>query len=239
VGRYDTSGYAMAVAVADNYAYVAESSVGLQVIDVSNPANPVHAGRYEFEGGGLHRVVAVSGNYAYLADEDRHVGLQVIDVSNPANPVRVGGYKMMAGMGLAVAGNHVYVADEGLGSLQVIDVSNPANPVRAGGYGRFGYETIVYDSDIAVVDNLIYMADGWRGLLILELSRPPWIEVAGLNPFTFRLSSEPGATLRVQRSSNLQDWEDWQTVTLGDAPVELSNPDAAPTSARFFRALQP
>ena len=34
--------------------------------------------------------VAVSGNYAYVADWD--AGLHVIDVSNPARPMRVGGY---------------------------------------------------------------------------------------------------------------------------------------------------
>jgi LVIVD repeat len=34
--------------------------------------------------------VAVSGNYAYVADAD--AGLQVIDINNPANPQRVGGF---------------------------------------------------------------------------------------------------------------------------------------------------
>jgi len=40
VGGYDTSGSAYGVAVLGNYAYVADGSAGLQVIDVSNPANP-------------------------------------------------------------------------------------------------------------------------------------------------------------------------------------------------------
>ena len=39
---------------------------------------------------GLAYGVALSGNYAYLADAS--AGLQVIDVSNPANSQRVGGY---------------------------------------------------------------------------------------------------------------------------------------------------
>ena len=45
VGGYDTSGYALGVAVAGNYAYVADGDAGLQVIDVSNPANPRAGGR--------------------------------------------------------------------------------------------------------------------------------------------------------------------------------------------------
>jgi hypothetical protein len=60
----------------------------LQVIDVSKPANPQRVGGQDTSGQALR--VAVSGNYAYVADEA--AGLQVIDVSNPASPPRVGGY---------------------------------------------------------------------------------------------------------------------------------------------------
>ena len=76
------------MAVSGNYAYVADGDAGLQVIDVSNPANPQRVGGYDTSGDA--QGVAVSGNYAYVADGG--AGLQVIDVSNPANPQRVGGY---------------------------------------------------------------------------------------------------------------------------------------------------
>ena len=79
-------GFAMGVAVSGNYAYVADGSAGLQVIDVSNLANPQRVGGYNTSGDAY--IVAVSGNYAYVAD--RAAGLQVIDVSNPANPQWVG-----------------------------------------------------------------------------------------------------------------------------------------------------
>ena len=55
-----------AVAVSGNYAYVAAKNAGLQVIDVSNPANPQRVGGYDTSGSALG--VAVSGNYAYVAD---------------------------------------------------------------------------------------------------------------------------------------------------------------------------
>ena len=77
-------GKAFGVAVSGNYAYVAIEWAGLQVIDVSNPANPRRVGGYDT--GGHAWGVAVSGNYAYVAD--REGGLQVIDVSNPAKPQR-------------------------------------------------------------------------------------------------------------------------------------------------------
>jgi hypothetical protein len=50
-----------------NYAYVADFAAGLQVIDVSNPASPQRVGGYDTSG--YARGVAVSGNYAYVADD--------------------------------------------------------------------------------------------------------------------------------------------------------------------------
>jgi hypothetical protein len=54
------------VAVSGHYAYVADWDAGLQVIDVSDPANPRRVGGYDTPGYALG--VAVSGNYAYVAD---------------------------------------------------------------------------------------------------------------------------------------------------------------------------
>ena len=80
-------GLAVAVAVRTTPTW-RMGDAGLQVIDVSNPANPQRVGGYDTSGHAFG--VAVSGNYAYVADGAN--GLQVIDVSNPANPQRVGGY---------------------------------------------------------------------------------------------------------------------------------------------------
>jgi hypothetical protein len=66
VGGCTTPGNAKKVAVAGNYAYVADEYAGLQVIDVSNPANPQRVGGYYTSGYAYG--VAVSGNYVYVAD---------------------------------------------------------------------------------------------------------------------------------------------------------------------------
>src|SRR6266542_177273 len=66
VGGYDTSGRALGLAVSGNYAYVADERAGLQVIDVSNPANPRRVGGYDTSG--FASGVALSGNFAYVAD---------------------------------------------------------------------------------------------------------------------------------------------------------------------------
>ena len=49
-GKWPSSGNARGVAVSGNYAYVADGGAGLQVIDVSNPANCVRVGGYNTSG---------------------------------------------------------------------------------------------------------------------------------------------------------------------------------------------
>ncbi len=75
-------------------------------------ADPVLIGQWPgWPRGGMASGVAVSGNYAYVAD---WYSLEVIDVSNPASPQRVGGCKNDPGgeaMGVALSGNYAYVAD--------------------------------------------------------------------------------------------------------------------------------
>jgi len=104
----------------------------------SSPANCVRVGGYDTSG--VAYGVAVSGNYAYMADD--YGGLQVIDVSDPANCVRAGGIRTY-GSGnsvltrrVAISGKYAYVVN--LIGLEVIDVSNPANPQRVGGYDTSG-----------------------------------------------------------------------------------------------------
>lgn len=87
--------------------FVALFSILLPSRLVALDLDPVRVGGYDTSGRALR--VAVSGNYAYVADWD--AGLQVIDVSNPANPQRVGGYDTSGGAyGVAVLGNYAYMA---------------------------------------------------------------------------------------------------------------------------------
>jgi len=58
----------MGVAVAGNYAYVADTLGGLRIIDVTDPAAPSQAGFYDTPGDAYS--VAVAGNYAYVADDE-------------------------------------------------------------------------------------------------------------------------------------------------------------------------
>ncbi|MDB9539335.1 Calx-beta domain-containing protein, partial [Anabaenopsis arnoldii] len=116
---YDTSGDAYDVQVVGNYAYLADGNAGLQIIDISDPANPTRTGVYDTSGDAYG--VQVVGNYAYVADGN--AGLQIIDISNPANPTPTGVYDTPGFAGdVEVVGNYAYVAEYQAG-LQIIDVS--------------------------------------------------------------------------------------------------------------------
>jgi len=117
VGYWDTPGDAKGVFVSGNYAYVANGSAGLRVIDISDPSSPFEVGYCNTPRCALG--VFVSGNYAYVAasvdwnnngyDEGR---LYIIDVSNPSSPSEIGYYDTPgAAMGVYVFGNYAYVAD--------------------------------------------------------------------------------------------------------------------------------
>ena len=118
VGAYDTPGYAYGVAVAGGYAYVADGSAGLRVVNVSTPSNPTEVGDYDTPGYAYG--VAVTGGYAYVADGN--AGLRVVNISTPSNPTEVGFYDTQgwAPQDVAVAGDYVYVTDDGGAGLFIL-----------------------------------------------------------------------------------------------------------------------
>jgi hypothetical protein len=88
------------------------------VIDITNPASPTLAGSCYTPGYAYD--VAISGDYAYVADYT--YGLQVINITNPASPTLAGYYDTPGGAhGVAISGEYAYVADRDSG-LQVIGV---------------------------------------------------------------------------------------------------------------------
>ena len=164
VGNYDTSGYAYGVQVVGDYAYVADHTSGLQIIDISNPTTPTLKGNYNTSSYALG--VQVVGNYAYVADYDSG-GLQIIDISNPTTPTLKGNYDTSGyAWGVQVVGNYAYVADAFSG-LQIIDISNPSTPTLMGNYDTPGFA-----NGVQVVGNYAYVADYNSGLQIIDISNP-------------------------------------------------------------------
>ena len=205
VGEYNTSGEAGGVQVVGNYAYVADLSSGLQIIDISNPLTPTLKGNYNTSGN-AHEVQVV-GNYAYVADGGS--GLQIIDISNPLTPTLKGNYFTSGYVkDVQVVGNYAYVADSGLG-LQIIDISNPLTPTLKGNYDISGNSM-----DVQIVGNYAYVADYFSGLQIIDISNP-------LNPTLKGNYNTSGIAYGVQLVGNYAYVADGSS---GLQIIDISNP---------------
>jgi hypothetical protein len=136
VGGCDTPGHAWAIALSDNYAYVADGTSGLQIFDVTLPNRPVHVGSKTVSLAAYD--VAVVGHLAYVADFGSK--LHVVDISNPAGPQGAGECPLRGNAeAIAVSGGYAYVA-EGNSGLEIIDIHQPSHPIKVGAWLLSGYE---------------------------------------------------------------------------------------------------
>ena len=160
IGSVETPGNALWVRVSGSYAYVADDTAGLQIIDVSNPRNPQWVAWIETPGNA--KSVYVSGSFAYVADY--FGGLQVIDTnlksivaslrfSGPAEDVYV-------------AGQYAYVAN-GYQGLRVINIAAPSAPTLVSRSGTTHYSTGVF-----VLGTYAYVTEGTGGFRIVDISNP-------------------------------------------------------------------
>jgi hypothetical protein len=250
------------VAVAGNYAYLSaggrwhhpefgSTSIGnLEVINVSNPANPVYAGRVADFDFYESWDVAVSGQFAYAI---YHVaprpptypwewgGLALINITNPNNPFWISyptnlvrGIEYFTGQQhsqVLTSGNYAYLLG-GSPDLRVIDISSPSNMVLAASLQTGGLR-------MAVSGHLAYLACGAQGLQIYCLESP-------------RLSAELlGSQVLLQWPASATNWmlesapslpaQQWQAVPATPQRIndfyQLLIPATHPSA--FFRLRGP
>ncbi len=153
---------ATSVAISGHYAYTTASNDGrLAAINISDPAHLAIAGE-SAQDNDLYNgsTVSVSNGYAFVVSRNRNLNqaanddgtgnsLTILDIhTNPAQPAIVGAVrdssKLFDAYGVAVSGNHAYVASQGLikgqpsapdlseGAFSVIDLTAPASPAIVG-----------------------------------------------------------------------------------------------------------
>jgi hypothetical protein len=163
LSEYNTPGFATAVQLVGNYAYVADGESGLQILNITNPSSPSLTGFYNTPDFALG--VQLVGNYAYVADGES--GLQILNITNPSSPSLTGFYNTPDfALGVQVVGNYAYVAD-GESGLQILNITNPSSPSLTG-----SYNTPDFALGVQVVGNYAYVADGESGLQILNVTNP-------------------------------------------------------------------
>jgi hypothetical protein len=220
VGSSDAISFGSPVVSVGHYIYA-----GPNMIDVSQPAEPVGAGRWtKLEG--RPTSIAVTGDRAYVAN-DQGV-LTMLDVSNPESPVEMGAHRVLppTNSALTVVGDHVYVANGNAGGLHVIDVSNPEAFVQVGQYEAPGKA-----ADLAVADGYAYLAnsdgDHWM-VNVSEPARP--IQVSSRTSWV--QSPSVGGHVAVARGYvYIAHWTSLQILSVSDPYA----PDFVRTL--FFRSL--
>ena len=167
--------------VQGEYAYVvSRDNPGLQIIDISDPANPVGVGQLADDGNlsldGLRNVV-VQGDYAYTISVSE--GFQIIDVSDPTNPVGAGrlvddGTLLLNGSwDLDVQGNYAYVTSLSENGIQIIDISDPTNPRGVGQLADTASLMLGGAFSIVVQGNYAYVtAYAEDGFQVIDVSDP-------------------------------------------------------------------
>lgn len=172
----ETFCYAQAIAVEGNYLYIVdygpfseEDTYGLYILDVSDPANPVLANR--FQGITGHPVdIAVKGTVIYSADG--YGGVEAIDVSDPLNPSSLSYVNLPDGAtGITVEDNFAYASNYIMGGVEVMDIKDPADMQLTGWYKPSG----CFALSAASQEGRIFIADGLGGIQIYRnlLVTPP------------------------------------------------------------------
>lgn len=126
VGNLSITG-ARKVFISGHYAFIASGSLGVSIVDVSNPAVPRLRGSINTPGEAVN--IFANSHYLYVADGIG--GLTIVDISNPSNPVLRGRYTNVNVSGVWVK-NSVAATTGANNLLTAIDVIDPLNPSELG-----------------------------------------------------------------------------------------------------------
>ncbi|UCE18825.1 MAG: hypothetical protein JSV84_00270 [Gemmatimonadota bacterium] len=150
-------GDALDVVASEEFAYVANDHIGLEIIDLSLPDSAAHIKTVDTPGGA--RALSLWDNHIYLAAYQR--GIQIIDVSIPEEAEIVGSYEDVDRVvDVCVFNTIAYMADRDEGMV-ALDISNPSQPTLA------GWVETPYAQGIFATDNYVYLVDRDLGLVII------------------------------------------------------------------------
>lgn len=151
-------GFANAIFLSGDYAFIASEREGLVIVNIDDPYDPGVVGSY-WTGYGYYHVY-VCADHAYLPKGN--LGLEIVDVSVPSDPSFVSIYDTEgSATDVGVLDNYAYIAD-GPAGLQIIDVTDPANPAFVA-----GLETQESVNNIFLAGGNIFLMDR-NSLLILH-----------------------------------------------------------------------
>lgn len=168
INSFPNGGTANAATVTGNKLYVASSTAGFNIVDVSDPAQPLREGKYLRPGGWLCRYIIVQDGIAYTAGDLGFNGyFSLYDVSDPANIIPLGASTIPGALllNIRLKTDHAFIADR-VSGVRIYNISNPAAPQSAAIIsGTEAYHLAISG------DNLFVAALG-AGLKIYDISNP-------------------------------------------------------------------
>lgn len=181
-----------AIDVAGDYAFVANSSITaqLQVIDVSNNANPFVAAYLALPGvsgnGAIGNSIFYYRNYIFIGTRQATgPEFHIIDVNSPASPVWKGSIEIDAHVHkIFVKDNLAYLAtSDNNAELLIYDVSDPTNITLKGLYDAVGNDDAL---SLSLQGNLLYLGrgSGTNNFIILNVTDPTAVSLVSTTNVT-------------------------------------------------------
>ncbi len=161
IGQEQALGRESDIAVVDWFAYVATTNVGLSVLSMGIPENPLFVASLSLPDGATEVVAA--GTHAYVVCGNGE--LAIVDVSN-ANTMSVVATHGTAVSAISLSGDRLALINAG--QFELLDVAAPSSPVLIGSYASapgVSFDDVIIQGDIA------YAAGTFR-LERLNLSNP-------------------------------------------------------------------
>jgi len=241
------------VELKDGYAFVS-GNVGLQIFDISDPANPDSVILLSEPTRGY--ALVLDGTNAYISTDH---GIYIYDISDPENPSKIGFYGSGSSDGLEVKGDMVYRAAYD-GRFEIFDVSDPTNITEfdnprmtfpyytvkfmalKGDYlycagesdfrifrtlnitERYHHASADYTKNVTTSGNYAFVANEQNGLYILDITNPA-------NPDPHGYLDTPGSASNVDVYGNLagvaDNNEGLRIIDISDpaSPYEISTAD--------------
>jgi hypothetical protein len=158
--------YAVDISLDGNHAYAADLSAGLQILDVSDPREPVSLGRFDTLGPGAARTATVRDSFAFIGMDGitRRQFFRVLNVLDSSNPTLVAQESCFnCPEDLVLEDSFIYAAEAN--RFQVFNVARPREPVLVGSCGLTSYA-----SDLHVDDTVAFMSG--LPLTIVSVAQP-------------------------------------------------------------------
>ena len=168
-GTVSFEAMAESVFIIDNFAFVADGTAGLKVINMYDLANPAVLGGYDTPG--ISKGVFVQGHNVFIADGD--TGMVILE-SCESELIPRGMYITLGNVnGIALNEQTVYLASGASGVRSV-------NVIPYGETEMLAYvNTPGYAKDCGVQDTMLYVADEQHGMAMLNITNPNQMTYTG------------------------------------------------------------